>query len=148
MTYLIFSKSFKVLLKGSELSERQREKTDELIVLHYKSQLEKWPELTKQAIKRAEKTVKGAVTRESNIKKVVKTLVFELVVNEITGEPVKNVKRVEKKFREMINAIGTENAEKINDRFEWSKNCESIKAVFTSNVSDSVDELFKIRDLP
>jgi hypothetical protein len=32
-------------------------------MLHYRSQLEKWPELTKQAIKRAEKTVKGQVTR-------------------------------------------------------------------------------------
>lgn len=110
LTYLIYSKGLKVLLKSSEIRNRQREKTDELILLHYKSQLEKWPELTKQAIKRAEKTVKAAVTRESNVKKVIKTLVFDLVIQEVTGEPFKNVKRVEKKFRELINAIGTENA--------------------------------------
>lgn len=63
MTYLVFSKSFKVLLNSTEIQEKQREKVNELILLHYKSQLEKWPDLTKQAIKRAEKTVKGQVRR-------------------------------------------------------------------------------------
>ena len=32
-------------------------------MLHYRNQLEKWPELSKQAIKKAEKTVKGQVGR-------------------------------------------------------------------------------------
>lgn len=32
-------------------------------MLHYRNQLDKWPELTKQAIKKAEKTVKSQVTR-------------------------------------------------------------------------------------
>ncbi len=63
MTQLVFSKSFKVLLNSTEIQEKQREKVNELILLHYKSQLEKWPDLTKQAIKRAEKTVKGQVRR-------------------------------------------------------------------------------------
>jgi len=63
MTYLVFSKSFQVLLNSTEIQEKQREKVNELILLHYKSQLEKWPDLTKQAIKRAEKTVKGQVRR-------------------------------------------------------------------------------------
>lgn len=53
LTYLIYSRSFKVLLKSTEVQRKQREKVDELLVSHYKSQLEKWPELTKQAIKRA-----------------------------------------------------------------------------------------------
>lgn len=56
-----------------------------MLISHYKSQLDKWPELTKQAIKKAEKTVKGQVSRESNVKKVVKTLVLDLMIQEITG---------------------------------------------------------------
>lgn len=63
LTYLVYSRSFKVLLKNSELQEKQRVKTDEVLISHYKSQLDKWPELTKQAIKKAEKTVKGQVSR-------------------------------------------------------------------------------------
>lgn len=80
LTYLVYSKSFKVLLKSSELQEKQRRVADEIILSHYRSQLENWPDLTKQTMKKAEKTVKGQVTRESNTKKVVKSLVLELVV--------------------------------------------------------------------
>ncbi len=32
-------------------------------MLHLKNQLDKWPELTKQTIKKADKTVKGQVRR-------------------------------------------------------------------------------------
>ena len=81
-------------MKNTEIQERQRTKVDELILMHYQSQLEKWPDLTKQAIKKADKTVKGQVSRESNFKKVVKTLVFDLVLQSISEEPIKNAKRV------------------------------------------------------
>lgn len=39
LTYLIYSKSFKVIMKNTEIQDRQRSKADELIIMHYKSQL-------------------------------------------------------------------------------------------------------------
>lgn len=63
MTYLVFSRSFKVLLNNTEIQNKQRLEIDYLIMFHYSNQLDKWPELTKQALKKAEKTVKGQVRR-------------------------------------------------------------------------------------
>lgn len=63
LTYLVYSRSFKCLLKGTDVQEKKRRLTDDLILVHYKTQLEKWPDLTKQAMKKAEKTVKGQITR-------------------------------------------------------------------------------------
>jgi hypothetical protein len=39
LTYLVFSKSFKVIMKNTEIQEKQRSKVDELLIMHYKSQL-------------------------------------------------------------------------------------------------------------
>lgn len=46
---------------------------------------------------------------------MIKTLVFDLVLQEIQDLELKGaqVKRIEKKFRELINTLGSENAEKI-----------------------------------
>ena len=44
--------------------------------------------------------------RESNIKKAVKSLTLDLLIQEIKAEPIKNEKRIEKKVREMINIVG------------------------------------------
>jgi hypothetical protein len=75
---------------------------------------------------------------------------LDLTVQEISQEPFKNEKRIEKKIRELVNIIGLKNTEKVCDGFEFCRNKDSIKEILEQSISEEEEdkELFKIRDFP
>lgn len=49
----------------------------------------------------------------------------------------------------MINIIGNDNSQKINECFPWSRDNEEVLEVFETNVAEEVDQdLFKIKSFP
>ena len=84
----------------------QRDKVDELLMLHIQEQYKRWPDLTVNALKEAIKVVKGQFRIEANKKKICKSLVFELIMHEIVEDHIKNKKRILIKVRELITSFG------------------------------------------
>lgn len=73
---------------------------------------------------------------------------LDLTLQEITQEPFKNEKRIEKKIRELVNFIGLKNTESVCNEFEFCRNKDSIKEILEQSISEEDEDkkLFKIRD--
>ena len=83
LTHLCYSRSLKILMNNSEQQTLQRDKIDELLMIHIQDQYKRWPDMTANALKEAIKIVKGQFRIEAYKKKICKSLVFELIMQEI-----------------------------------------------------------------
>lgn len=92
--------------------------------------------MTANALKEAIKIVKGQFRIEANKKKICKSLVFELIMQEIVEDHIKNKKRILIKVRELITSFGKKDAKTILDNCEWARDNEDVDKIFEENIAE------------
>lgn len=68
-------------MKSSDLQIEQRNLIDKLIMGLFKHQMEHFPDQTRKALDKAEKTMKGQVAREPLKKKPAKSITLDLIIH-------------------------------------------------------------------